>query len=178
LRKQKFEDHVLYAAPLHNNPILRQAIHHFKYKGAKEVGAELVKLFKEIPQGIFIPVPLHPERQKTRRYNQSLILARTFAQHANSSVLDILLRIKDTAHQAHMNRAERLRNLHNAFAIEKNTSRLSPHEQYFIVDDVSTTGATIQACATILRQHGAHYIAGIVLAHDQVMVNFPSKSGN
>ncbi|MEM8550657.1 MAG: phosphoribosyltransferase family protein, partial [Verrucomicrobiota bacterium] len=77
---------------------------------------------------------------------------------------DCLLRIRDTASQTRLNRKARTENMRGAFAV-KPGHRLNPGRRYLLIDDVFTTGATLNACARALRQAGAEQIDVATLAH-------------
>jgi len=166
-RNQDFKDGVIFATTLKDNPILRKTIHNFKYKGVKSLAKRLVELFEEVPTGVFIPVPLHKKRAQERGFNQALLIANELKLiNTTSQVADILIRAKATENQAYKSRTERLHNLQNAFGMRDAETKLDPSQQYFVVDDVSTTGTTVRECSQVLRKHGAKYITGIVIAHD------------
>ncbi len=103
---------------------------------------------------VVVPVPLHPLRLRERGYNQSELLARPLARALGRRMdAGALLRKIDTPHQSRLSREERLENLKGAFAVdfpERVRGRV-----VLLVDDVSTTGATLEACAAALRRAGA-----------------------
>ncbi|GAB1409067.1 hypothetical protein MASR1M90_02210 [Desulfovibrionales bacterium] len=113
---------------------------------------------------LILPVPLRTRRLLWRGFNQSLELARFLATQLDCPLAGQGLRkVRDTKVQSSLNRAERLRNVRNAFAATKTL-----HGQYIVlVDDVMTTGATLAACATACRQAGARDIVVAVLARAQ-----------
>ena len=109
-----------------------------------------------------LPVPLSPERLRTRGYNQALLLARALAPQRVHARL--LLRTRDAQAQSHLTRAQRLRNLRGAFVLEPLLAPQVAGRRVVLVDDVMTTGATLHATAAPLREAGAIHVAALVLA--------------
>lgn len=110
-----------------------------------------------------VPVPLHPLREREREFNQSELLARFLGKRMGIPVLDLLHRKRPTAPQAGFDRDARMRNLEGAFALRK-MGKLHPDAHLLLVDDVSTTGSTLDACASVLMEEGASEVCGIVVA--------------
>ncbi len=125
---------------------------------------------------ILIPTPLSPARLRSRGYNQSEELAKQIARLNPEQFVvraDIIKKIKNTPTQVSIkNRAQRLANLKNAFALSP-TARLNLAEKgsalrakiFIIIDDVSTTGATINEIRRLFRLVGARHVYGLVVAH-------------
>ncbi len=111
---------------------------------------------------LLIPMPLSRERLHTRGFNQALLLAR--ALEPAKVATDLLLRTVDTPPQSALPRKERLRNVHNAYAVEPLQAHRLREQRVVLVDDVMTTGASLHAAARALRQAGAAHITGLVLA--------------
>lgn len=111
-----------------------------------------------------IPVPLHLRRLNFRGFNQSLILAQQLAQKWNSPVSDILQRHRYTKPQVELNGPKRLTNVTDAFSMKNPAQRLNPEINYILIDDVCTTGSTLNECAKVLRRHGAEKILAAVVA--------------
>lgn len=109
-----------------------------------------------------LPIPLSNERLRERGFNQSLLLARHLDRQRTRA--DWLLRLRATEAQSSLTRAQRLRNLRGAFALEPLAAAQVAGRRVVLVDDVMTTGATLQMAATVLRQAGAAHITGLVLA--------------
>ena len=103
-----------------------------------------------------MPVPLHKSRQRQRGFNQSEILARCLSKYLGiPAYTKCLYRIKKTKDQKGLSRAERLHNLDNAFVVKEFPKKV---KNILIVDDVYTTGTTIEKCAKILKDAGANEI--------------------
>ncbi len=105
---------------------------------------------------VVIPVPMHRGRLWQRRYNQAALLANEIGLLAQKTVLlDILRRVKRTPPQVGLTRNERRSNLAGAFRIDPGDKAAIEGRHCLVIDDVRTTGSTLNACAHILRQAGA-----------------------
>jgi ComF family protein len=112
-----------------------------------------------------VPVPLHWTRLFQRRFNQSAELARAISKRNKVPVIDdALLRVRATPPQVGLARDERAKNVHGAFSIEKSKRPAVKGKRIVLIDDVLTTGATANACATVLRRAGAARIDVLTLA--------------
>lgn len=109
-----------------------------------------------------LPIPLSAQRLRQRGYNQALLLARALARPKVQPRW--LRRTHDTQAQSSLNRTERLRNLRGAFAVSTRLARDLGGQHLLLVDDVMTTGATVHAAASALRQAGATNVSALVLA--------------
>jgi ComF family protein len=157
------------AAAYLSNP-LRQAIHRFKYGGLRVLSPVLGEMLYDCwdaepwPVDVIVPVPLHPQRQRERGYNQSTLLARELAHHTGLPVDEgTLLRITPTPPQVGLKAIERAKNVHGAFRCQ---NKALARKQVLLVDDVLTTGATLRACAEALLQGKAQAVWGLTLARD------------
>lgn len=114
---------------------------------------------------LIIPVPLHWKRLLARRYNQAAWLAYALSTHTGIPCQpQFLKRVRATPPQARLNREERNRNMRRAFAVADKYKTGVEHKRILIVDDVMTTGATIEACAEALRSAGALEVHAVTLA--------------
>jgi ComF family protein len=146
---------------------LAKAIARFKYEDATHLARPLSELLRHARTRDFapaptlvVPVPLHPRRLAERGFNQAALLARPLARDLGAALaLHVLVRTKDTARQAALERSARLVNLEGAFRARR---RLDGHH-VLLVDDVCTTGATLRACAGELTRVGAT-VRNLVLA--------------
>ncbi len=118
-----------------------------------------------------VPVPLHWTRLFQRRFNQSAELARAIARQSKVPVMDTALtRVRATPPQVGLARDERAKNVHGAFSIDPAAKAKLRNKRIVLVDDVLTTGATVNACARVLRRAGAARVDVLTLARvvDQV----------
>lgn len=112
-----------------------------------------------------IPVPLHPRRLWARRYNQSALLAQAIGARAGKAVIeDGLLRLRHTPQQKGLSRAERLRNVKGAFAVNPRRLQNIAGARVLLIDDVLTTGATLNVCARALKDAHAATVDVLTLA--------------
>lgn len=153
---------------LHTGPI-RQSIHALKYRGIRELApilaAELVAYLQAhpLPADCIIPVPLHPQRERARGFNQSWLLAQEVGRALGIPARqDLLHRIRNTPSQTGLRREQRWTNVAGAFAVEPGISLHG--KRILIVDDVATTGATLRACALALQEAGASTMWGLTVA--------------
>jgi ComF family protein len=131
-------------------------LHELKYNGQQQIGYEMGKLLglelKNTPfakSDLIHPIPLHYSRQRKRGYNQSELFARGIAQMLNIPVeTNLITRIVNTGTQTSKSRFERWENVQGIFRIEKPAAFVNKH--IMLVDDVITTGSTIEACANAL----------------------------
>lgn len=148
-------------------PPLREAIHALKYGGVRAVAAPLGVLLAEcwrrqpFAAHLIVPVPLHKARQRQRGYNQSLLLARELAGHIGLPLQEgMLLRTRNTRSQTTLTRQERQVNVRGAFHCP---DRTLTGAHILLVDDVYTTGATLEACATALLEAGVGRVYALTL---------------
>lgn len=146
---------------------LRKAIHAFKYDGMRvlcePLAGFLVKALEEqhITADLIVPVPLHRARIRERGYNQSALLARTLGRHSGIRVdEEALVRVKNTPPQVGLNREQRRQNMAGAFCCSHHISG----QNVLLIDDVCTTGATLEACAQELAAAGAQSVQALTLA--------------
>ncbi len=146
------------------------ALHQFKYKGKREYGEifgeELAFFMKDyilkIKPDALIPVPIYRSRERIRGYNQAEVLAKSLGKHLNLPVrADLIKRVRNTKALKDLNPKERLNNLKNAFIIEGNGVKLST---VIIVDDIYTTGSTIDAVTNVLLKAGVKRVYFVTLA--------------
>ena len=149
------------AAPFLYDGLARELVLSLKYHGHRHLGPLLGEAAVVVaPQGAdgVVPVPLHPRRQAERGFNQSALIATTVAERLGVPLLEgALSRTRETPPQAGLNAAERKVNVRGAFAAP---ARLEGRT-LLLVDDVCTTGATIDACARALRRAGAARVLAV-----------------
>jgi ComF family protein len=111
------------------------------------------------PPAALVPIPLHSRRLRARGFNPALQVTRELARMTRAPVRHVLVRTRDTSSQTGLARSARRRNVAGAFA-----ARREAPERVWLVDDVVTTGATLEAAARVLRRAGAKEIVGVCLA--------------
>ena len=120
--------------------------------------------------GILVPIPLDKKKFRARGYNQSEELAKELSEILKIPVLsDVLIKTKHTASQAELKKEEREKNILNAFATKNCGTSDVPQfygKKVFLVDDVYTTGSTMEECAKVLQEAGAKSVWGICLARE------------
>jgi len=146
------------------------AIYRFKYKGKREYaevfGEELAYFLgdyiRHIQPDALIPVPMYATKERVRGYNQAKVLAKALGKHLNIPVeTDLVRRVRNTRALKTLNSKERLNNLKNAFILSRNSVKL---KTIIIVDDIYTTGSTIDAMSEVLLAAGVRNIYYIALA--------------
>jgi ComF family protein len=156
---------------------VRQAILQLKYRHLKSVAAPLGQLLAEylgshpLKGEVIIPVPLHPKRIRERGYNQASLLAKELSRLVGLPLVeDTLIRERDALPQARTRSAiERRNNVQGAFICHQGLEG----KQILLLDDVCTTGATLDACAIALKAAGASSVWGLTVARE--MFALPSK---
>jgi ComF family protein len=146
---------------------LRKAIHVFKYNHRPELAHVLGEILAEyactnrLPADVIVAVPLHPERERARGYNQAQLLAEELSvRYKIPFAPDALERVRDTRSQVDLDSTERHANVRDAFV----ASRRVAGTHLLLVDDVCTTGATMDACGIALERAGAASVWGLALA--------------
>lgn len=113
---------------------------------------------------LVVPVPLHRWRLWNRGFNQSELLAKVVAERLNRPLIRALVRQKPTKPQFGLNKADRQKNMQGVFDISTRYQPLVAGKTVLLVDDIVTTGATLNECAKILKQNGVREVWGLVLA--------------
>ncbi len=151
----------------------REWMHQLKYKKGFYVLRDIRRLVRQDPAylvalrgAVLVPVPLHPKKLREREYNQSELIARALACEAGSStvVANLLQRVRWTESQTRLSREARRRNMDNAFAIAPG-SLVQPARKHVVVDDVFTTGSTVNACCQVLHDAGIRQLAVATIGH-------------
>ena len=150
---------------------LKAVIHYFKYRRMNNLAFRIANYLKTYLQGylasqnidLVFPVPLHPARVKERGYNQSAYIARGLFDGSNTPVIcGILIRVRQTESQTRLNREERRLNVSGAFQLLQ--TEILAGKTIALVDDVITTGATMNECARVLKEGDAKRIVGVALS--------------
>ena len=167
----------------YRHPPIKKSIWFLKYKGKKRLAnvfAEILYgkileelsdliLFENFHQPILIPIPLAPKRKRERGFNQAELICQKLIKldknsHTFELMTNVLIKLKDTKHQAQIeNRTERLKNIINSFSVKN--IELIKGRNIILIDDVTTTGATLQEARRVLKQAGAKKIIAFTIAH-------------
>ncbi len=154
---------------------LRDVIHALKYDPRPTIAKGLAARMREsgadvlLGADVAVPVPLHRSRQRTRGFNQ----ARALAVHLGLPVSDALVRTKKTESQADLTKDRRYANVRGAFAARSHA--LMKDRIVVLVDDVSTTGATLNACAKVLVDAGAAEVRALTAARAPLKADRPPR---
>lgn len=153
---------------------IRQAILWLKYKDvtglAKILAGLMIEEVQELglefgPETVIIPVPLHWWRAWKRGFNQAELLAKHFGRELGLEVRsDLLWRVRNTESQTKLRWDERRENVAGAFVVPKLRKEEVKGRDFLLLDDVCTTGATLNACANALKRAGARYVWALTLA--------------
>jgi ComF family protein len=150
---------------------VRQAIHRLKYDNRQTLAVELARLMSDhwrtnpMPVDLLISVPLHPVRQRERGYNQAELLARAFGDMIGLPVVTTgLRRVRHTRPQMSLNASGRRENVQGAFIYESRAGNAISGQRVLVIDDVCTTGSTLEACSLALKAAGAVAVWGFTLA--------------
>lgn len=150
----------------------RRLIHELKYHGAVWLAGDFARLatlapgyLERLRGAVLVPVPLHWSKLRKRGFNQSRLLADALAHLVpGATVVELLERIKNTPSQTRLDRDHRRLNAKNAFAIREGAT-INPASEHVVVDDVFTTGSTLDACCSTLRRAGILRISVATLGH-------------
>jgi competence protein ComFC len=151
--------------------IVRELIHRFKYSGEIWLSRPLSDL---LAQGLrdprlqrcrfdaVVPVPLHPLRKREREFNQAELLARKLAKRHELPFCEALERVRYTVTQTHFDRHRRMQNLRDAFRVRRNV--VVQGKDLLLIDDVLTTGSTLDECARVLLMARARSVRALTVA--------------
>ena len=157
----------------HKKGMVQELIHNLKYRGHQEIGTQLGYWYAEDLKNnlalknvdAIIPVPIHKKRWRKRGYNQAEIIAKCLSEKTGVSLVsDALFRVKKTTAQKKLDRQERMGNLRDAFALSE---RWKPVANVLLIDDIYTTGATVEQAAKILKKAGAQNVYFLTISIGQ-----------
>lgn len=169
LQKKPYFDKLI--AVFRYNYILRKAISNLKYQDQSFISKKLAKILyqrthNEIDDFDFIiAVPSHKKQITKRKYNQATMIAKSYSKLRNKQFYsDFLLKTKHTKPQTNLRKKDRENNLSKAFELNKKYQKLIKNKKILLIDDVTTTGTTLNKCAKILKQNGAKKIFALTIA--------------
>lgn len=148
---------------------IKESIYRYKYKNRREYAGWYVKEIARACGGqiriwapqVIVPVPLHESKMKKRGYNQAELIAGELGKCLDIPVrTDLLRRVRKTTPMKALGTKERVKNLENAFIISGNSVK---YNQIMLVDDIYTTGTTVDACAGVLKDKGAKKVYFVCL---------------
>ncbi|MBU1130824.1 ComF family protein [Patescibacteria group bacterium] len=173
----------IWTATDYQNNLVQTAIHHLKFRHIKELAQPLSRLLIEFYDNAtrpatddsrfatrdlrysIIPVPLNKKRLLERDFNQSELIGKLFSDYFGFELLaDAVKRTRNTPHQVGLNKKQRQTNLKDAFIITK--PDLIKNENIILIDDVVTTGSTLEEIAKALKENGAQRVMGLIAAKD------------
>jgi len=151
----------------------RALVHELKYRRGLYVLTDIEAAMRrslralELVRGaVLVPVPLHARKARERGYNQTLLIAQCFVRAVDGAaqIEQLLTRCVDTKSQTAFDRRSRRANLKNAFALSR-AAAINPALHYVLVDDVFTTGSTLNSCAGVLRRAGCLNLDVVTFGH-------------
>jgi len=169
--KNKYLDKIFSAASFQNK-ILKEAIHKFKYGYIKDLSQPLSILMlthlqiieaKIDKSFVIIPVPMTDKKKRRRGFNQAEEMGKIISEATSIPLLaNVLIKTKETLPQMELKKEERIENIKNCFEIKKNIK----DNVVLLIDDVYTTGSTMDECARILKQSGTKEVWGLTVARE------------
>lgn len=153
--------------------VVRSLVIELKYHGGRHVARDLVVIFRRAAElldfargATLVPVPMHPRKMRERGFNQTWLIAEALAEalQGEVDVQHLLIRQSEATTQTAFGRQDRANNLKNAFALAPGVS-IKPGHRYILLDDIFTTGSTLNACAQVLRSSGCLDLDVITFAH-------------
>lgn len=148
--------------------LLREVIRRFKYHGETDLALPLARLIRERfgeLSGLIVPMPLHENKIRERGYNQTVVLAEALSEITYCRVYPALIRVKETVSQTKLNRYQRLHNVSGAFKAVLEVQG----KELILLDDVLTTGATVNEAKKELLLAGAGKVKILTLAKGKII---------
>lgn len=170
--KDRYLDKILSATSF-NNKIVKEAIHKFKYGFIEELSVPLALLLLNHLQMIdcqidksfiIIPTPMHIKKKRRRGFNQSEEIAKIISEATGIPLSTTLIKTKETKSQMELNKTERTENIKNCFAVVN--KKEIENKIVLLLDDVYTTGMTMNECARVLKENGARELWGLSVARE------------
>lgn len=178
--KTFFFDQLVVALKYDKESFVKKMIVRFKYKFSRELSETLARImisqfrncFGEMEdckdEIVLAPVPIHPTKFRQRGFNQSRLLAEYLSKAFKLTLVDSLIRLRSTSSQAKLDRKGRLKNLKDSIGLCRCYKEgIFKDKVVFLVDDVATTGSTLNECSKVLKACGASWVCGLVIARGQ-----------
>jgi len=159
--------------------LVRDLIHEIKFRKRRHVAQGLGRLWAKIiaaqipSDAVLVPLPMHPKKRRERGFDQAEIFATAIAEATGAKMLKALERIQDTPPQSGLHPQQRVENVRGAFRITPGMDIAG--QDVILIDDIYTTGASLNECARVLKSGGAAEVYAMTLA---VTVKKGSDSGN
>jgi ComF family protein len=156
----------------YNGPA-RACLHALKYDGERRLVAPLAQIMAQrwaragIGGDVFVPVPVHAARKRQRGFDQAELLARGVGRELNLPVVTAVRRASKTTAQHALGRRARAANVGHAFAADPAAREQIRGRWVVVVDDLTTTGATLAGCAAVLYESGALAVSALALARER-----------
>ncbi len=158
-------------SPFRFESVIQQAVYQLKYRNLRSIATMLAGFLNDfmktnpIDGNVLVPVPLHKSRVRERGYNQSYLLAKELAKLSGLPVIrnSLVKHTKSLPQARSANVEERKKNVSGVFSVH---DRRLKGKEVILVDDVSTSGATLDACAAVLKETGAVSVWGLTLARE------------
>jgi competence protein ComFC len=144
-------------------------MHKFKYEGKVQLSKVIAGIMEERLQNedlktdAIVPVPIHEKKLEARGFNQSYVIARELGERTGLPVIDCLERTKETKAQYNLDRAQRHLNIVDAFSVRIRYN-IDKYKSILLLDDIYTTGSTVNECSKVLKRAGAKNIYVITAA--------------
>ena len=161
-------------------------IKHLKYGGSSYLARNLGEILADSIRGrdlrfdLMVPVPMHASKERIRGYNQAALIARFAAERLECGIDEkLLLRIRPTAPMSRLNAEERRENLRGAFMVPEDRIPMLKKKRVLVVDDIYTTGSTMNTCAEVLLNAGAAQVLVASIAagpNQRVLPDFSKKT--
>jgi ComF family protein len=151
--------------------LIRDLLHEMKFRGKKRVAEglgllwshQLIGFYHQLKSSFtFVPMPMHPKKQRERGFNQAEVLTRPLSDALQIPVSNVLARTIDTPPQSEIHPSQRAENVRDIFSIRKNENVKG--KNYILTDDIFTTGASLNECAKTLKNAGAATVLCMTLA--------------
>lgn len=143
----------------------------YKYKGRSYIGHKLGEIMydrmeiEDVQYDLIVPVPMHEKRLASRGYNQAQVMAKTLAAKKGvPCASELLVRRRETAAMKGLGSFDRYENLKNAFAVSAKNHYTISGKRILLVDDIYTTGSTLDACSSVLKEAGAAAVYALTFA--------------